>query len=79
MLFTTAAVFLLSWSGKRIERRFIVLGMLACLCYCLSDTSIKVLVGHFEFMGPLAGASMAAARATSLAVIAEGEDSIGAD
>lgn len=61
VLFTTAAVFLLSWSGKRIERRFIVLGVLACLCYCLSDTSIKVLVGHFEFMGPLAGASMAAA------------------
>jgi len=60
VLFTTTAVFLLSWSGKRIERRFVVLGMLACLCYCLSDTSIKVLVAHFSFIGALPGASLAA-------------------
>ncbi|MEN8128411.1 MAG: DMT family transporter [Planctomycetota bacterium] len=57
----TAAVFLLSWSGKRIERRFAVLGVLACLSYCLSDISIKALVDHFSFMGTLPGASLATA------------------
>ena len=48
--FSTMAVFLLSWSGKRIERRFIVLGVLACLFYCLSDINIRNLVSHFSFM-----------------------------
>ena len=61
VLLCTAAVFLLSWSGKHIERRFVVLGVLACLSYCLSDLSIKALVDHFSFMGPLSGASLATA------------------
>ena len=34
---TTVAVLLLSSSGKRLEGRFIVLGLLACVCYCISD------------------------------------------
>jgi len=53
---TTTAVLLLSGSGKRLEVRFIVLGLLACVSYCLSDLCIKVLVGHFAFMGILRGA-----------------------
>ena len=58
---TTTAVLLLSGSGKRLEVRFIMLGLAACVSYCLSDLSIKVLVQHFEFMGTLRGAVMAAA------------------
>jgi drug/metabolite transporter (DMT)-like permease len=61
VLFTTAAVFLLSWTDKRIERRFVILGVLACLSYCVSDTNIKFLVDHFDFMGALPGASLATA------------------
>ena len=61
MLLTTAAVLLLSSSGKRLEGRFILLGLLACVCYCLSDLCIKVLVDHFLFLGVLRGAVMATA------------------
>lgn len=59
VLFCTTATFLLSWSGKRIERRFVILGLLACLSYCLSDISIQSLVRHFSFMGSVSGASLA--------------------
>jgi hypothetical protein len=58
---TTAAVMLLSASGNRLEGRFIVLGLLACVSYCLSDLSIKVLVDHFAFLGVLRGAVFATA------------------
>jgi len=62
VLLTTAAVLLLSGSGKgRLEGRFILLGLLACVCYCLSDLCIKVLVDHFAFLGILRGAVMATA------------------
>jgi drug/metabolite transporter (DMT)-like permease len=61
VLFSTAAVFFLSWTGKRLELRFIVLGVLACLCYCISDINIKELVDHFSFMGTLSGASLGTA------------------
>ena len=61
VLFTTIAVFLLSWTGKRIERRFVILGVLAGLSYCLSDINIKVMVDHFSFMGTLPGASLGTA------------------
>jgi len=63
VLLTTAAVLLLSSSGKRLEGRFILLGLLACVCYCLSDLCIKVLVDHFLFLGVLRGAVMATALA----------------
>lgn len=56
VLLTTTAVLLLSSSGKRLEGRFILLGLLACVCYCLSDLCIKVLVNHFMFLGVLRGA-----------------------
>jgi drug/metabolite transporter (DMT)-like permease len=56
-----AAVLLLSSSGKRLEGRLILLGLLACVCYCLSDLCIKVLVDHFLFLGVLRGAVMATA------------------
>ena len=58
---TTTAVLLLSASGKRLEGRFILLGLLACVSYCLSDLCIKVLVDHFAFMGILRGAVFATA------------------
>lgn len=58
---TTGAVLLLSNSGKRLESRFILLGLLACVSYCLSDLCIKVLVDHFAFMGILPGAVIATA------------------
>lgn len=62
VVFSTASVFLLSHSGKRLEFRFIVLGILASLSYCLSDISIKTLVDHFSFMPTtLHAASMATA------------------
>lgn len=60
--FSTVAALLLSYNGKRLERRFVVLGLLACLCYCLSDMNIKTLVDHFSFMdGTFKAASMATA------------------
>jgi drug/metabolite transporter (DMT)-like permease len=58
---TTGAVLLLSNSGKRLKSRFILLGLLACVAYCLSDLCIKVLVDHFIFLGLLRGAVMATA------------------
>ena len=61
VLLTTGAVLLLSSSGKRLEGRFILLGLLACVSYCLSDLCIKKLVDHFMFMGVLRGAVMATA------------------
>jgi drug/metabolite transporter (DMT)-like permease len=61
VLLTTAAVLLLSSSGKRLEGRFILLGLLACVCYCLSDLCVKELVDHFAFLGVLRGAVMATA------------------
>ena len=61
VVMTTTAVLLLSGSGKRLEVRFIVLGLLACMCYCLSDLCIKELVNHFTFLGILRGAVMATA------------------
>jgi drug/metabolite transporter (DMT)-like permease len=61
VLLTTAAVLMLSHSGKRIQGRFILLMLAACLCYCLSDLCIKALVDHFAFMGVLRGAVMATA------------------
>lgn len=61
VVLTTVAVLLLSGSGKRLESRFILLGLLACVSYCLSDLCIKVLVGHFAFLGILRGAVMATA------------------
>jgi drug/metabolite transporter (DMT)-like permease len=61
VLLTTGAVLLLSSSGKRLEGRFILLGLLACVSYCLSDLCIKVLVDHFIFLGLLRGAVMATA------------------
>ena len=61
VLFGTISVFLLSWSGKRLELRFVVLAVFACLSYCVSDISIKALVDHFRFMPTtLQAASMAA-------------------
>ncbi|MDH4202880.1 MAG: DMT family transporter [Phycisphaerae bacterium] len=61
VILTTAAVLLLSHSGKRLEGRFILPGLLACLSYCLSDLCIKVLVDHFAFLGILRGAVLATA------------------
>ena len=61
VLLSTAAVFLLSWSGKQLERRFIVLGVLTCVCYCLSDINIKALLDHFSFMPTLRAASLTTA------------------
>lgn len=61
VVLTTAAVLLLSGSARRLEGRFILLGLLACVCYCLSDLCIKELVTHFQFLGILRGAVMATA------------------
>ena len=61
VLLTTGAVLLLSRSGKRLEGRFILLGLVACVSYCLSDLCVKELVDHFAFLGVLRGAVMATA------------------
>ena len=58
---TTTAVLLLAHSGKKLEGRFILLGLLACVSYCLSDLCIKVLVDHFLFLGVLRSAVMSTA------------------
>lgn len=61
VLLTTVAVLLLSGSGKRLEGRFILLGLLACISYCFSDLCVKALVSHFAFLGILYGAVFATA------------------
>ena len=58
---TTMAVLLLSGSGKRLEGRFILLGLLACVSYCISDLCIKMLVDHFADSGILRAAVFATA------------------
>jgi drug/metabolite transporter (DMT)-like permease len=66
VVFSTVSVFLLSHSGKRLERRFIVLGMLACLAYCMSDIYIKAMMDHFRFMGIMRGGTLSAALSYTL-------------
>lgn len=61
VLFCTLSVFLLSYSGGRLERRFVMLVLLLCLSYCLSDINIKAMVDHFYFMGTVRGASLSTA------------------
>jgi drug/metabolite transporter (DMT)-like permease len=64
--FTTTAVLLLSGSGKRLEVRFILFGLLACISYSMSDLCIKKLVDHFACLGVLPGAVMATALSYAL-------------
>jgi drug/metabolite transporter (DMT)-like permease len=61
VILSTISIFLLSNSGKRLEWKCIVLALLACLAYCLSDLSISVLVGKFSFLGVFRGASLSSA------------------
>jgi drug/metabolite transporter (DMT)-like permease len=55
---STAAAFLLSNTGTRLPLPGIVLIVLACLSYSLSDLNIKVLVDHFAYLGVLKGAML---------------------
>lgn len=53
---STAAAFLLSHSGQRISFISVVMIVLACVAYSLSDLNIKLLVDHFRHLGVLRGA-----------------------
>lgn len=48
---STAAIFLLSSTGGKMDRRALVFAVLACTGYCFSDLNIKILVDKFSFMG----------------------------
>jgi drug/metabolite transporter (DMT)-like permease len=50
------SVFLLSNSGKKLHRYSLILIVLACLSYCISDIHIKMLVEHFKYTGVFHGA-----------------------
>jgi drug/metabolite transporter (DMT)-like permease len=50
------SVFLLSNSGTKLHQSSVILVVLACISYCISDTSIKALVEHFRFLGDFQGA-----------------------
>ena len=49
----TTAIFLLSNSGEKLNRRTLVFAVLACTGYCLSDLNIKILVDQFSCMSVL--------------------------
>ncbi|MCI0499429.1 MAG: DMT family transporter [Planctomycetales bacterium] len=66
VLCSTLAVFLLSYSGRRLEFKFVALGILTGVSYCLSDINIKALVDHFRFLPTILHA---AAMATALCYI----------
>jgi drug/metabolite transporter (DMT)-like permease len=55
VLLCSISVFLLSNSGKKLQRASLILIILACLSYCISDINIKVLVGHFHYLGVFHG------------------------
>lgn len=56
VLLCSLSVFLLSSSGTKLHRWDIILVLLACVSYCISDLSIKALVTRFAFMGEFKGA-----------------------
>lgn len=58
VLLSTAAAFLLSNTGSRLPLSGIVLILLACLSYSISDINIKALVDHFAYLGVLKGAML---------------------
>jgi drug/metabolite transporter (DMT)-like permease len=51
VLMCSCSVFMLSNSGKKIERSCFFLIVLACLSYCISDINIRFLVDHFRYTG----------------------------
>jgi uncharacterized membrane protein len=57
----SCSVFLLSNSGKKLHRSSLILIILACFSYCISDINIKVLVDHFKFLGVFRGAVLGTA------------------
>jgi len=61
VILTLTAAALLNESGGRIHSRSLLWVLLACLGYSFSDLSIKALVGHFDYMGILAGSLLCAA------------------
>lgn len=50
------SVFLLSNSGKKLHLSSLILIVLVCFSYCISDINIKALITHFQYLGPLYGA-----------------------
>ncbi len=50
------SVFLLSNSGKKIQRSSFIFVLLACLGYCLADINIKALLDHFKHLELFHGA-----------------------
>ncbi|MBM4102558.1 MAG: DMT family transporter [Planctomycetes bacterium] len=57
----SCSVFLLSTSGKKLHRSSLILIVLACFSYCISDINIKILVDHFKHLGIFHGAVFSAA------------------
>ena len=58
VLLSITSVFLLSNSGKKLELKCIILVIMACLAYSVSDFNIKILIDKLSFMGVLRGASL---------------------
>lgn len=56
VLLCSFSVFLLSNSGGKLHRASLILIILACLSYCISDIHIKALVEHFKHLGVFHGA-----------------------
>jgi uncharacterized membrane protein len=55
------SVFLLSNSGKKLHRSSLILIVLTCFSYCISDINIKTLVDQFKFLGVFHGAVLSTA------------------
>lgn len=61
VILSLVSVFLISYSGKRIQWKCIVLVLLASVCYCLSDLGGKSTVDKFSFLGLLHRSSLSVA------------------
>jgi uncharacterized membrane protein len=56
VMLCSLSVFLLSNSGTTLHRSSVILVVLTCISYCISDINIKLLVDHFKYMGTFHGA-----------------------
>jgi drug/metabolite transporter (DMT)-like permease len=61
VLLCSGSIFGLSSSGKKLHRWSLLLVVMTCLSYCISDIHIKMLVEHFKYTGVFHGAVFSAA------------------
>jgi drug/metabolite transporter (DMT)-like permease len=51
IMMSVAAAVMLSRTGEKLSLRVAIWIFLTCVAYCFSDINIKILVGHFNYLG----------------------------